>query len=375
MDETKKKENKSGQIIFTLGFGSIGGVCGWMLAKMIKGKSFGEICFLAVACILFMYAGMFLQIVLHEAGHMVFGLLTGYRFSSFRIGSYMLLKMDGKWKIRRLSIAGTGGQCLMAPPEWKDGKIPYVLYNLGGSIINLAVGGLSIYFAWLCRDITLLAFFWKMMAIIGVGFALMNGLPIHMGVVDNDGCNARSLGKTPEALHAFWVQLKAQEQIAAGVRISEMPEEWFHVSSEEALKNSMIAVLGVFECNRLMEQMKFDEADRLMEHYLSLETGIVGLHRNLLVNDQVYCELVGANHTERLQKLLDDRQQKIMKTMKKYPSVLRTEYAYALLAEKDEKKGQEIKARFEKMAEHYPYPVDIEAERKLMDYAKDMLVL
>ena len=38
----------------------------------------------------------FLCVIVHEGGHLVFGLISGYRFSSFRIGSLMLIKGDGK---------------------------------------------------------------------------------------------------------------------------------------------------------------------------------------------------------------------------------------------------------------------------------------
>ena len=57
------------------------------------------------------------------------------------------------------------------------------------------------------------------------------------------------------------------------------------------------------------------------------------------------------------------------KAMKKFPAVLRTEYAYALLEEKDGEKAGKIREEFEKMAEKYPYPCDIEAERELMETA------
>ena len=35
------------------------------------------------------------QITLHEGGHLVCGLLSGYRFCSFRVGSLMWMKVDG----------------------------------------------------------------------------------------------------------------------------------------------------------------------------------------------------------------------------------------------------------------------------------------
>ena len=85
---------------------------------------------------------LYVSIIIHEGGHLVFGLLSGYGFSSFRIGNFMWIKQDGKIKLRRLSLAGTGGQCLMTPPEEKNGKIPVVLYNLGGVIANILLGGI-----------------------------------------------------------------------------------------------------------------------------------------------------------------------------------------------------------------------------------------
>ena len=64
------------------------------------------------------------------------GLATGYRFVSFRIGSWMLQREHGKLRVRKFTLAGTGGQCLLAPPL-TDGKMPCVLYNLGGPLANL----------------------------------------------------------------------------------------------------------------------------------------------------------------------------------------------------------------------------------------------
>ena len=48
-----------------------------------------------------MYAALFFHLIVHEAGHLVFGLLTGYEFCSFRIASFMWLKENGKLKLKR----------------------------------------------------------------------------------------------------------------------------------------------------------------------------------------------------------------------------------------------------------------------------------
>lgn len=336
-------------------------------ADMIFGKKMLYLAFL----IIIMYAIMMIQIIIHEAGHLVFGLLSGYQFTSFRIMSFMLVKESGKMKIRRLNLAGTGGQCLMAPPEMVNGEIPVVLYNLGGSIMNVIISIvlLGMYFLFLGNPFleTLLL----MSVVIGIAFAIMNGVPMRMGTVDNDGYNAWSLRKDKEALRSFWIQMKVSEQIAKGVRLREMPEEWFALPDEEKMKNSMIAVEGVFSCNYLMDKHCFEEASHRMKHLLKIESGIVGIHRCLMICDLIYCELISDNRKDVLDQMMTKEQLKFMKSMKEFPSVIRTEYAYSLLVEKDHAEAERIKARFEKCARTYPYPSDINAERELMEIAEN----
>ena len=275
------------------------------------------------------YVAMLIQIVFHEAGHLIFGLMTGYRFSSFRIANLMWVKLDGRIQFRKLHIAGTGGQCLMIPPDLKDGKIP--------------------------------------------PFDLINGLPIKMGAVNNDGKNALDLSHSEEATQALWIQMKVNEQISKGLRLKDMPDEWFRVPSDESMKNGLIATIGVLACNRLIDQQQFDEADTLMKRLLSQQNGIVGLYRNLMVCDQMDVEMISKNRKEILDEMRTRDQMKVMKAMKKYPSVLRTEYVYTLLAEQNPKKAEKLMAQFRQCAKSYPYPSEIEGESQLMTLANERI--
>lgn len=38
-----------------------------------------------------------LSIILHELGHLVMGLASGYSFHSYRVGSFVLIHADGRW--------------------------------------------------------------------------------------------------------------------------------------------------------------------------------------------------------------------------------------------------------------------------------------
>ena len=372
--ETKKK--KIGQLLIPVCFVLIGAACGILFMKFLDGPetagaSRGDKILKILVALVSMCAALILQIIIHEAGHLVFGLLTGYRFISFRVSSFMWMKDDDRIRFKRMSIAGTGGQCLMAPPDLKDGKMPVQLYNYGGAIMNLIASAISGGLVLLCPAGSLFRPFLLMMLVTGIAYALMNGLPLRMSLANNDGRNAWDLARSPEAVRAFWTTMKMNELSARGVCLRDMPEEWFAVPDEEGMKNGITSSLGAVACSRLMEQGRFEEADALMERLLSQNNGIPGVLRKMLVCDRLYVELIRENRPEALEALRTKDQLKFMKSMKKYPSVLRTEYAYALLAEKDPEKAQTVMEAFEKAARTYPNPNDITIERELMETARE----
>lgn len=337
----------------------------------LKGASTDRLISYLALLLLALYVIFFLQIVIHEAGHLIFGLLSGYRFSSFRAGSLMWVKTGGRLRFRRLSIAGTGGQCLMAPPEKVDGRFPVALFNLGGSILNILSGFIFLGLSFLLREVPWARLLMLMAAVTGFVFGLINGIPFSTRLVNNDGHNALSLRKSPEAGEAFWQMLAINAQMSEGKRLRDMPEDWFVLPDEIGMKNSLVAAQAVIAANRLMDEHRFAEADQLMARLLTMPGAIMGLHRSMLLCDRLYCELIGENRPERRKALESPQLNKFMKAMKKFPSVLRCQYAQALLAEGDAHKAEQINARFEKTAKSYPYPGDVQAERELMAIALD----
>ena len=51
-----------------------------------------------------------LQFALHEVGHLLFGVASGYKFSSIRIYKYAIVKDDSGFHVKKFNIQGTGGQ-------------------------------------------------------------------------------------------------------------------------------------------------------------------------------------------------------------------------------------------------------------------------
>ena len=58
--------------------------------------------------------------------------------------------------------------------------------------------------------------------------------------------------------------------------------------------------------------------------------------------------------------------------MKNYLSVIRTQYAYALLTENDCEKAGKLKKLFEKNLRTYPYEADGQIEKELVETAEEI---
>lgn len=369
---TKKKRHRQDSSavvggLFMLLFGAaLGILAGKDLFGVVEGVSFGEYLFHICWLIVMLTAAFYLQLILHEGGHLVCGLLTGYRFVSFRIGSWMVQRENGKFRRHRLWLAGTGGQCLLVPPEMTDGKIPYRLYNLGGVLMNLLMALLAGVLIVPCRDVWGAKVFFEMLCLTGIGIAVTNGVPLRVQGVASDGANARDLGKDPAALRAFWVQLSVNAKQAEGMALRDMPEEWFPLPTE-GLDNIMVAARAVLYANRLMDGQHFAEASRVIDALEAQKTAILPLYRDSLFCDRLTCALLLGEDTAPLLKRWNSREMRTFrKQMKTNPSVLRTEYGTALLVQKDTAAARKIRGVFDHYAKTYPFAAEMKSERALL---------
>lgn len=369
---SSKKKIDFRQYIGMLFFLIIGGVCGWFFGYYLgetvsEGASPGETLMSVGILLLGFYVMLYLQIVVHEAGHLVFGLLTGYRFSLFRIGSLTFLRdpVSGKIRVKRMQLAGTGGQCLLVPPQPVDGKIPFALYHLGGSLMNLIASAVFFALYQICRPIPTLSLIMLVGVIVGIAFAMMNGIPMRLGAIDNDGYNLYAQTKSQAAMEAMRIQLLIAEASARGVRLRDMPGEWFVIPDGASLENSMVAVISVFACNRLMDEGKYDEAEEAIRSLCAAKTGMVGVHRSLLICDRLTCLLLRGD-TAAAEQCLTKQLLSFMKAMKNNPTILRCQYAVARLLKQDVGEAQAVMKRFELCAKTHPFVSDIESEREII---------
>ena len=306
------------------------------------------------------------QIIIHEGGHLIFGLLSGYRFSSFRIGSVALVKTSAGMRLKRCSGSGTAGQCLMLPPEggWENMKV--FAYNMGGAFMNIITA--CIFFLISEHTEGLRSDWFGAAGTMGFIYAAMNGIPVRGEMLSNDGANMLCLIKEPRLKKSFWVQLTVNGMLSEGTRLSEMPSEWFLPPEGYGTSEPMVSSLIVLGLQRLMDQGLYEKAIDGMKNVLGSES-LQGLYANILRVDLVTAQLLTSGKDADISILKDRQMKKFLSSGSRSPSVTRLLYCVALLAEGDGKKAQSLKKKFERIAAQYPYQGELYSERAMMERA------
>ncbi len=319
---------------------------------------------------IFLSLAILLQITVHEAGHLVAGLISGYRFSSFRILNLALLNDNGRLVLKRQSIAGTAGQCIMQPPPLKDGRMPYTLYLSAGVIFNIIFSLLAVPLLFTGVDFIILAA--TLIIIAGLFFAVTNGIPMTVsGIgIPNDIKNLVDLNATPRLIGYLHVQLMVAH-MSQTKRLKDMPEHLFALPAAEFNHTILSSSVAVFAFNRLVDLHDFNGAKLLGEKLLT-EYTVVSLYKLLIYCDLMFIELIGENKEDVVRKLLLSQDPELKKAMAKFPSVIRSSYALELLHNKNPEAAEKCHSEFIKISKTYAIRTDIESETELIEIARQV---
>ena len=237
-----------------------------------------------------------IHLIMHEAGHLIMGLLTGFRFLSFRVFKFTLVKTDEGLRWKRFHIAGTGGQCLMELPVNQDMKTaPWFWYNAGGVLMNLLLVVVAII---LLRTVSMgiVGFsFFIMLAFVGIIMSLINGIPMISGGVSNDGNNLLMLWRRPPLRRFFVRTLQMAGQQSRGRRLTEMPQEWFEDLPVDKHSQYLEVSNRVNYMALLEDAGRYDEALAVGEELMSLDKALPSLLRFEVGGERVMLELLTQN--------------------------------------------------------------------------------
>jgi len=314
----------------------------------------------------FSYLGIVIHIILHESGHLFGGLISGYQFTSFRIFNIIFIKENGKLTAKKYGIAGTMGQCLMAPPKCSNFNFPYVLYNLSGGIMNLLFSGLFFALYIIFRDIFPFAgiIFIPIFAM-GVLIGAMNLIPLKSSGIPNDGYNAILLKKSESARRALYIMLHANASVASGVRYKDMPAEW--TTLQDDYNDPLNGTLALIRLNYLMDNHDFRAAKEFAGKVLSEANKILEIHKNELRCELLFLEIIGECQQKEIEQLYTKKLKKYIKASSSHLSKRRLMYAYSKLVTHDKTETSKSLNRLNKTFLTYPYKGNLEFERELVN--------
>lgn len=349
------------------GAGTLGVIC------LFGDKSFAEIgekllsthwesiLWESLKAFVFLIIAIYLQIILHECGHLLCGLFSGYKFVSFRILNLTFVREKGKLCVKRFDIAGTGGQCLLSPPDLPVDKTPVALYNLGGVLMNLFVSllalGLWSALGWQ---------FGLYLGIFGILFALLNGIPLKMGGIGNDGYNQLLLRRNPSSKRALLMQLRINARIQAGEVPLDLPEEWFS-KEEPDYQDALQIGHYLMNISRLQESHQWESAYNALKNALKHQKEIIGIFVKEILCELLYTTLVlGKN--EEARRLYTDDLKAYIDQFKKYSSTKqRLLFAIALYRDHDPEKARAIYEEVSHKQKSYLMQGEVKMDLKLME--------
>lgn len=284
-----------------------------------------------------------LQILLHEGGHLIGGLLSGYHFVSFRILNWTIIKEEGKVRIKHFSIAGTGGQCLLTPPEKPMKEIPVILYNLGGVIMNLLTATLSLILLITIEKLPYpIELFLIFNCIVGYFLGLLNGIPFNFGAISNDANNMRLLLKDEQSKQTMAHLLHINAFVQKGMRPKEIPERYFTCNEPINYKNPLQINLYLMVIGKLMDEEQWEICYNKLEDLMKHKDEMLDLFVKETASELLFISLI-TGRKERAQELYTEE---LARYIQQYAKIMSSKQrilcAIALYMEEDRVKAEKI---------------------------------
>lgn len=355
MKKQRKKYPLSAHLI-AIALGIVAGAAiGFAIGPLIDalGTSPGQSLLILGAALVALVVVWNLTVVVHEAGHLVFGLATGWRFVSFRIGRRIFVRKDGKMTLRRYTIPGTGGQCLMEPPSDEP---PYFLYNFGGPFVNLLQGLLLLvpasgFVRVLCVEAGAL----------GLLVGVMNLIPFRR--LPTDGGNLRRLKQNPAARRALVTMMRVNAILTRGGSMRDVPAEWLPDGAPADGEDPLVLSDYIAAADRTLALGDCESALARYTYLLEHCPQMYNVHKNEVACYALMLEYLLHGNTEKAKELDTKELRSYEKSTALYPS--RAALAYAR-ARANGETGEKELAAFGKAAAGTPYPGDAADLRRML---------
>lgn len=249
---------------FLLGVGV--GMGGIMLAdRLTDGVGGGML----VAVLVALPFALWLQVLLHEAGHALAGLLVGRRFVGAGLGPLRLERGDGAWMLRwGGGIGGIGGFAAMLP-RGPEGRRAAAVFLLGGPLANLLAAALAAFaLARLEAPGLVAGAALGASAVAGCLLGVANLLPFRSRGWSSDGQGLLELVRGGST----WRVMQAQQLVMAAAMAGVRPRDWPAAALAQA-HAAPAALQAATQCLRM--SMALDRNEMASAHDAALALAVL----------------------------------------------------------------------------------------------------
>lgn len=347
-------------VLWVLSVSIIGaiGVFFWML-KIKNGFRFNSI-FWGLTGLYFLIT---LHIAIHEAGHALFGKLTGYKMTSFRVRSFMWSWLpDGRVVFKKYSVDGTAGQCLMDPPDYNEDNFPFRLYLLGGVLANLVMSGLVL----VLFDITWLSLTFSF---IGFEMAVLNGIPNEY----NDGKNILLLSQRKEYRYLHYLGLKTNQLSNRGMVLAEMPKKYFEKIPRGPNRTHLDDYYNLLRVNFFWDTQQWEKYQQELEMLWEELDNVESIYRLPVKVEVLFYLLLFRPNDSRIEEIWQDK--KFRRMLNDEDSVnQRVKAAYLYYREKNLSDALDMLNSAEDYLDGFPTIGSRKREAQLINWLRDLMI-
>ena len=222
-------------------------------------------------------AAVYSAVLIHELGHVLGGVLVGFRFNSLRVSR---LQVDRPFKLSlyRGKSAGAGGWASMFPTRSDHLAWRALVMIFAGPAANLLTVAVLLLFPF---DGPLLAWFFSLSLMLG----LINLLPFRSGAYHSDGSRILMLLMSRKRGERWVAMLKLSAELREGVMPEAMSPKYLAKAVALRDKSPDTVTAHVLAYSTAFHQHKDDEAAAMLEICLQYASYTSPLVRSSLMSD------------------------------------------------------------------------------------------
>lgn len=321
---------------------------------------------------LLFYIVYFISAIVHELGHLIFGLKAKLTFNSFCIFGYTFYLENDKLKIKKAAnVPGILGYCCMITEKGKSyNRNSISFFYIGGIIFNIILVFISIILLNFTSNIYLIIFY-----ILSIGinsyFAINNSIPS----ITNSGVSTDALQLIYHLEDEEYVNIMSnltvlQNMMASGCELKNIDSSLF--SNPQIFKNNTDVLNAMFYVDYLSSKEQYHEASEYANKILKDGKDFLTRQNIIIIKLQlIICIFYSGDDFNKIKEIWDEDIKKYLDLMGNVaPVYIGINYLYAALIEENEINSEKYLNKFQKLRKNNYNKFQIKNAEELINDVK-----